>query len=52
MFFYSATVGENPGICAFFLTLVSVIIIVLTMPFSFFFCIKVSDLMWFLLIII
>ncbi|RWS29062.1 band 7 protein-like isoform X2 [Leptotrombidium deliense] len=33
--------GENPGICAFLLTIFSVILIVASMPCSLFFCIKV-----------
>ncbi|KAJ6223640.1 hypothetical protein RDWZM_002185 [Blomia tropicalis] len=35
------TVGENPGICAFLLTIISVILIIATLPFSMFLCIKV-----------
>ncbi|KAI1298113.1 Mechanosensory protein 2 [Halotydeus destructor] len=32
---------DDPGICAFLLTVVSVVVIVIFMPFSLFFCIKV-----------
>ncbi|XP_074601109.1 band 7 protein AGAP004871-like isoform X4 [Brevipalpus obovatus] len=35
------TIGNDPGLCALLLTGVSVILIVLTMPFSLFFCVKV-----------
>ncbi|XP_015795373.1 band 7 protein AGAP004871-like isoform X1 [Tetranychus urticae] len=35
------TIGHNPGLCALILTVISVILIVLTLPFSLFFCIKV-----------
>ncbi|XP_074601106.1 band 7 protein AGAP004871-like isoform X1 [Brevipalpus obovatus] len=37
----SDTIGNDPGLCALLLTGVSVILIVLTMPFSLFFCVKV-----------
>ncbi|XP_015795374.1 band 7 protein AGAP004871-like isoform X2 [Tetranychus urticae] len=37
----SDTIGHNPGLCALILTVISVILIVLTLPFSLFFCIKV-----------
>ncbi|XP_074601114.1 mechanosensory protein 2-like isoform X8 [Brevipalpus obovatus] len=35
------TIGNDPGLCALLLTGVSVILIVLTMPFSLFFCVKI-----------
>ncbi|XP_053200785.1 band 7 protein AGAP004871-like isoform X1 [Panonychus citri] len=35
------TIGHNPGLCALILTVISVILIVLTLPLSLFFCIKV-----------
>ncbi|XP_076316380.1 mechanosensory protein 2-like isoform X2 [Tachypleus tridentatus] len=37
----SAESGESPGICAYLLTGVSVLLIIVTFPFSFLFCIKV-----------
>ncbi|XP_053200786.1 band 7 protein AGAP004871-like isoform X2 [Panonychus citri] len=37
----SDTIGHNPGLCALILTVISVILIVLTLPLSLFFCIKV-----------
>ncbi|XP_074601108.1 band 7 protein CG42540-like isoform X3 [Brevipalpus obovatus] len=37
----SDTIGNDPGLCALLLTGVSVILIVLTMPFSLFFCVKI-----------
>lgn len=38
----SDTIGNDPGLCAFLLTAISVILIVCTLPFSLFFCVKVS----------
>ncbi|KAH9423209.1 Mechanosensory protein 2, partial [Dermatophagoides pteronyssinus] len=35
------TIGANPGLCAFILTIISIILITITLPFSLFFCIKV-----------
>ncbi|KPM04035.1 mechanosensory protein 2-like protein 1, partial [Sarcoptes scabiei] len=35
------TIGENPGMCAFVLTIISFVVIALTLPFSLFLCIKV-----------
>ncbi|XP_076316378.1 band 7 protein AGAP004871-like isoform X1 [Tachypleus tridentatus] len=39
--FTRAESGESPGICAYLLTGVSVLLIIVTFPFSFLFCIKV-----------
>ncbi|XP_022246303.1 band 7 protein AGAP004871-like isoform X2 [Limulus polyphemus] len=36
-----SNVNENPGICAYILTAISIILIVATLPFSLVFCIKV-----------
>ena len=36
-----ATMGDDPGLCAFLLTIVSVILIVVTLPASLFLCVKV-----------
>ncbi|RWS06541.1 band 7 protein-like isoform X2, partial [Dinothrombium tinctorium] len=41
LIFSIATMGENPGFCALLLTTISVILIIVTLPFSLFFCIKV-----------
>ncbi|XP_076347494.1 band 7 protein AGAP004871-like isoform X5 [Tachypleus tridentatus] len=38
---HSANVNENPGICAYILTGISIILIVATLPFSLVLCIKV-----------
>ncbi|RWS28337.1 band 7 protein-like isoform X2 [Leptotrombidium deliense] len=38
---FTANIGEDPGLCAFLLTIISVILIIVTLPFSLFFCIKV-----------
>ncbi|CAG2164553.1 unnamed protein product [Oppiella nova] len=38
---FTTTVGESPGLCAFLLTVISVILIIVTLPFSLFLCIKV-----------
>nr|XP_046909631.1 stomatin-4-like [Dermatophagoides farinae] len=37
----SGTIGANPGMCAFLLTIISIIMIAITLPFSLFLCIKV-----------
>lgn len=42
LFPFIASVGESPGLCAFLLTVVSVILIFATVPFSLFLCVKVS----------
>ncbi|KAF7491135.1 Mechanosensory protein 2 [Sarcoptes scabiei] len=40
-YFEEANVTDNSGLCAFILTLISVILIICTLPFSMFLCIKV-----------
>lgn len=41
--YLTANVAEDPALCAVFLTLISVILIVVSLPFSLFFCVKVSQ---------
>lgn len=38
----TANVAEDPALCAVFLTVISVILIAVSLPFSLFFCVKVS----------
>lgn len=38
---YTANVAEDPALCAVFLTIISVMLIVVSLPFSLFFCVKV-----------
>ena len=38
---YAVNVTEDPALCAVFLTIISVILIVVSLPFSLFFCVKV-----------
>ena len=41
LFLFSDTIGNDPGFCALLLTVISVILIVITLPLSLFFCVKV-----------
>lgn len=40
--FLSASASEGPDICAYILTTISILLIMMTFPFSLIFCIKVG----------